>query len=76
MVKIPHSKSPWSNWMVSTIFLGHSPLVCILRVKEKMGYLNGKIQEPKPNDPTYDKWEAQSSTIMSWLLHSMQLEIS
>ncbi len=41
-----------------------------------MGYLNGKIQEPKPNDPTYDKWEAENSTVMSWLLHWMQLEIN
>jgi hypothetical protein len=41
-----------------------------------MGYLNGKIQEPKLDDPTYDKWEAENSTIMSWLLHSMQPEIS
>jgi hypothetical protein len=41
-----------------------------------MRHLNGKIQEPKSNDPTYDKWEAENSTIMSWLLHSMQLEIT
>jgi hypothetical protein len=41
----------------------------------KMGYLNGRIQEQQPNDPTYDKWEAENSTIMSWLLHSMQPEI-
>jgi len=38
--------------------------------------LNGRIQERKPNDPTYDKWEAENSTVMSWLLHSMQPEIS
>jgi len=42
----------------------------------KMGYLNGKIQEPKPIDPTYDKWEAENYIVMSWLLHSMQPEIS
>jgi hypothetical protein len=41
-----------------------------------MGYLNSKIQEPQPNDPTYDKWEAENSTVMSWLLHSMHPEIS
>jgi hypothetical protein len=41
-----------------------------------MRYLNGRIQEPKPNDPTYDKWEAENSTVMSWLMHSMQPEIS
>jgi len=32
----------------------HYALLCI-KSNGKMGYLNGKIQEPKPNDPTYDK---------------------
>jgi hypothetical protein len=41
-----------------------------------MGYLNGRIQEPKPNDPTYDKWEIENSTVMAWLLHSMQAKIN
>lgn len=41
-----------------------------------MGYLNGKIQEPKLDYPAYDKWEAENSTIKLWLLHSMQPEIS
>jgi hypothetical protein len=40
-----------------------------------MRHLNGKIQEPK-FDPVYDKWEAENATIMSWLMHSMQPEIS
>lgn len=34
----------------------------------KMGYLNGRIQEPQPNDPAYDKWEVENSTVMSCLL--------
>lgn len=41
-----------------------------------MGYLTGKIQEPKLDYPSYDKWKAENSTITSWLLHSMQPEIS
>jgi hypothetical protein len=41
-----------------------------------MRYLNGRIQEPQPNDPAYDKWEAENSTVMSWLLYSMQPKIS
>jgi hypothetical protein len=35
----------------------------------KMGHLNGKIQEPKLDHSTYDKWEAENSTIISLLLH-------
>lgn len=38
-----------------------------------MGHLNGKIQEPKLDDPTYEKLEVENYTIMSWLLNLMQL---
>jgi hypothetical protein len=47
-----------------------------IKSRGKIGFLNGKIQEPQPNDPAYDKWEAENSTVMSWLLHSMQPKIS
>jgi hypothetical protein len=40
-----------------------------------MGYLNDRFQEPELDDLAYDKWEAENSTIISWLLHSMQLDI-
>jgi hypothetical protein len=38
----------------------------LLYVKSKgqIGYLNGKIQEPKPDDPTQEKWEVENFTIM------------
>jgi len=35
-----------------------------VKSKGKMGYLNGKIQEPKPDDPTQEKWEVENFTIM------------
>lgn len=41
-----------------------------------MGYLNGKIPEPQLDDPIYDKQQAENSTTMPWLLHSMQSEIN
>jgi hypothetical protein len=41
-----------------------------------MGYLNGKVFEPRLDDPSYDKWEAENSIITSWLLYSMLPEIS
>lgn len=34
-----------------------------------MGYLNGKVSEPKLDDPSYDKWEVKNLMNMSWLLH-------
>jgi hypothetical protein len=32
-----------------------------------MGYLNQQVSEPGLDDPSYDKWEAENSMIMSWL---------
>jgi hypothetical protein len=39
-------------------------------------YIKKKIPESALDDPTYDKLEAENSTILSWLLHSMHLDIS
>jgi hypothetical protein len=47
-----------------------------IKSRGKMRYLNDRIQEPQPNDPASDKWETEKSTIMSWVSHSMQSEIS
>lgn len=47
-----------------------------IKSRGKIGCLNNRIHVPKLDDPSYDKWEAKSSTIMSWLLHSMQPDIS
>jgi hypothetical protein len=52
-----------------------SALLSIKR-RGKMGHLNGRIKEPQPDDPTYDRWEAKNSNIMSLILHSMQPEIN
>jgi len=52
------------------------PALLPIKSRGKIGYLNGRIQELQPNDPAYDKWEAENFTVMSWLLHSMQPEIS
>lgn len=41
-----------------------------------MGYLNGKIPDPKVPDPKYSKWDVKKSTIRSWLLNVMQPDIN
>ncbi|KAL4197299.1 hypothetical protein AMTRI_Chr04g250420 [Amborella trichopoda] len=41
-----------------------------------LGYINGKITEPKETDPSYEKWETEKLAVMSLLLHSMQPSIS
>jgi hypothetical protein len=58
-------------------YLGWSQSALLsIKSRGKMGQLNDRIQEPKPNDPTYDIWEGENSTVMSRLLHSMKPKIS
>jgi hypothetical protein len=47
-----------------------------IKSRQKMGYLKGKASELALDEPSYDKWKAENSMIMSWLLHSMLPEIS
>ena len=47
-----------------------------IKSRGKMRYLNGGVQELELDDLAYHKWEAKNSTILSWLLHSMQPDIS
>ncbi|KAL5580296.1 hypothetical protein UlMin_012738 [Ulmus minor] len=47
-----------------------------LKSKRKMGYVLGRTSSPKEDDPMFETWEAENSMVMSWLLHSMQPEIS
>lgn len=35
-------------------------------------YLAGSIERPKERSPLYDKWIAENSLVMSWLLHLIQ----
>jgi hypothetical protein len=64
--------------MGSIILLGHNLLFCLLRAEGRWDTWMAKFKNQSPIilNPTYDKWEAKNSTVMSWLLHSMQLEIS
>ena len=47
-----------------------------LKGRGKMGYLDGTIKAPGKDDAKYNKWEEENFMIMSWLLNSMQPEIS
>ena len=40
--------------------------------KGKFGYLSGSMTKPKIEDEGYEKWEAENSMIMSWLVNSME----
>ncbi|KAI6681240.1 hypothetical protein NL676_035121 [Syzygium grande] len=40
-----------------------------------MGYLTGDTAVPAINDPTWAVWDAENSTIMTWLTNSMEEDI-
>ena len=59
----PHN---YLNWAQS--------MKLIVTGKEKMGFLNGTSKRPS-DAVAATKWDADNSTVMAWLIGSMQLEI-
>ena len=41
-----------------------------------MGYLTGEKKAPAVDDPNYAIWDAENSTVMTWLVNSMEEDIS
>ena len=41
-----------------------------------MGYLMGEKKAPAVDDPNYAIWDAENSRVMTWLLNSMEEDIS
>ena len=42
----------------------------------KIGYLTGEKKEPPVSDPTYAIWDSENSMVMTWLVNSMEEDIS
>jgi hypothetical protein len=47
-----------------------------IRGKGKIGYLTGDRTEPDSSDPQHDTWDAENSMVMTWLVNSVEEEIS
>ena len=41
-----------------------------------MGYLTGEKKAPPETDPAYATWDAENSMVMTWLVNSMEEDIS
>ncbi|KAA8546963.1 hypothetical protein F0562_003392 [Nyssa sinensis] len=59
----------------------HQPLYAVAyylnpRGSRKMGYLNGEKAAPTEDDLAYATWEAENSAVMTWLVNSMEEDIS
>ena len=47
-----------------------------IRGRGKIGYLTGDKKEPATTDPAHATWDAENSMVMTWLVNSMEEEIS
>ncbi|KAJ1420634.1 hypothetical protein SESBI_14208 [Sesbania bispinosa] len=47
-----------------------------IRGRGKLGYLTGERLEPDIIDPQYVVWDAENSMVMTWLVNSMEEDIS
>ncbi|RVW21088.1 hypothetical protein CK203_106167 [Vitis vinifera] len=47
-----------------------------IRGRGKMGYLTGEKKAPAVDDPNYAIWDAENSMVMTWLVNSMEEDIS
>ena len=47
-----------------------------IRGRSKIGDLTGEKEEPAPEDPFYPTWDAENSMVMTWLVNSMEEDIS
>lgn len=46
-----------------------------LRAKDKLGFINGKIDVPNMNSNEYEQWQKVDSMVFSWLLNSISREL-
>jgi len=44
--------------------------------KNKIKFINGKIQEPAAKDPLHDAWERCNMMVISWITRSLNTQIS
>lgn len=47
-----------------------------IRGQGKIGYITGEKKAPSDKDPLYSAWDAENSMVMTWLVNSMEEEIS
>ncbi|RVW16202.1 hypothetical protein CK203_074282 [Vitis vinifera] len=47
-----------------------------IRGRGKMGYLTGEKKAPAVDDPNYAIWDTENSMVMTWLVNSMEEDIS
>ena len=47
-----------------------------LSVKNKVGFVNGKVQKPTETSPTFAQWERCDDMVTSWILNSLSKDLA
>lgn len=48
----------------------------VICARGKLGYLTGDLSSPKSTDTSYQQWVVENSLVLSWLINSMEPQIS
>ena len=51
-------------------------MVLALTAKKKIGFVNGKIPMPDLDSPLYKDWQSYKTMFLSWMINSMQIDVS
>ncbi|XP_052206376.1 uncharacterized protein LOC127810847 [Diospyros lotus] len=62
--------------MVIIFFTGLNLFECNIRRQGKIGYITGDKKEPAVDDPAHSVWDAKNSMVMTWLVNSIDEDIS
>lgn len=54
----------------------HRGILRALSVKNKTGFINGKIEKPDLASPMYAQWERCDNMVTSWILNSLSKDLA
>ena len=46
-----------------------------LSARNKFGFVNGSIPEPRLSSPLYNSWSRCNTTMLSWLMYSLSMDL-
>lgn len=67
LVSVPLSGENYLTWSRS--------MLLILRAKDKLSFINGKVETPPEESSEFEKWIKVDSMVTSWILNSISKEI-
>lgn len=56
-------------------FIWKKDFLLFLRSKNKIGFVDGTIEQPDPSSPLYQPWETCNARVMCWMMSSLSEEL-